>query len=69
MDTTPDPATEPTSAVGAAPVGQGDQEADAARAEGEDMPADAPTDSEGVPVGAADADADRERAHREGPPS
>ena len=47
---------------GAPAVGAGDHEADIARSRGEGVPADAPSDSDGVPVGAADADADAARS-------
>ena len=47
---------------GAPAVGAGDQAADEARSRGEDVPAGAMTDSDGVPVGSADADADAARS-------
>lgn len=47
---------------GAPAVGAGDHAADIARARGEGVPDDAPSDSDGVPVGEADADADAARS-------
>jgi hypothetical protein len=48
-------------AAGGDTVGRSDAEADRARAAGEEIPADATRDSDGVPVGDADAAADERR--------
>jgi hypothetical protein len=53
--------TAAATAAGGETVGASDAEADRARAAGEEMPAGATRDSDGVPVGEADAAADERR--------